>query len=76
MDKFKTVKKFAWTHKTLTNGQKILWRFYFEDIKYDTYINLEKYHRYKTGHISYEFPNNIFTGGFLYEKYETLKRYV
>ena len=76
MAKISTVKKFAFRTKTLTNGDKIRWKFYYEDRKYDTYVNTEKYDAYKRGDISYEFPFNIVTGGFLYEGYEVLERYL
>ena len=40
---FKTVKKFAFRTKTLTSGEKIRWKFYYEDRKYDKYIDIQAY---------------------------------
>lgn len=72
---FVTVKKFAFKKTTLTNGQTICWKFYYELREYEVHVDLEKYHAYENGDLLYRFPLNIFAGSFLYWTYKVVDRY-
>jgi len=75
MATYKTIKRFAWTKKKLTDGKIIRWGFYYEDREYDRYVDLDKYNAYKNGDSCYEFPANIYTGSFLFDGYKVIKTY-
>jgi len=75
IDEYRTVKRFAWKKTKLSDNTEILWKFYYEKRKYDTYVDLEKYNAWKNGDPCYRFPRNIITGRYFFDGFTVVKRF-